>query len=48
MKKKEFILGISCFYHDSAAAIISDGQNCSCKEERFSRRKHDSRFQLIY
>ena len=39
------ILGISCFYHDSAAALISDGKIVSaCQEERFSRIKHDSAF----
>ena len=39
------ILGISAFYHDSAAALI-DGSNvlAAVQEERFSRRKHDSRF----
>ena len=40
-----FILGISCFYHDSAAALICDGEIISAvQEERFSRKKHDSRF----
>jgi carbamoyltransferase len=39
------ILGISCYYHDSAAAIVQDGQVTSAaEEERFSRRKHDNRF----
>tara|TARA_B110000858_G_scaffold198487_1_gene265595 strand:+ start:205 stop:2052 length:1848 start_codon:yes stop_codon:yes gene_type:complete len=39
------ILGISCFYHDSAAALISDGQIvAAAQEERFSRRKHDPGF----
>ncbi|MGH6931336.1 MAG: carbamoyltransferase family protein [Dongiaceae bacterium] len=39
------ILGISAFYHDSAAALIEDGQIvAAAQEERFSRRKHDSRF----
>ena len=39
------ILGFSAFYHDSAAALI-DGSNvlAAAQEERFSRRKHDSRF----
>ena len=37
------ILGISAFYHDSAAAIISDGKIiCAAQEERFTRIKHDS------
>ena len=39
------ILGISCFYHDSAAALINDGEIISCvQEERFTRKKHDSNF----
>lgn len=39
------ILGISAFYHDSAAAIISDGVIvAAAQEERFSRVKHDSAF----
>ena len=43
--KKDFILGISCFYHDSAAALIQNGEIISAvQEERFSRKKHDSRF----
>ena len=37
------ILGISAFYHDSAAAIIIDGNIiAAAQEERFSRKKHDS------
>jgi len=37
------ILGISAFYHDSAAAIIIDGKVvAAAQEERFSRKKHDS------
>jgi carbamoyltransferase len=37
-----YILGISCFYHDSAAAIIEDGVLiAAADEERFSRKKHD-------
>lgn len=36
------ILGISCFYHDSAAALIKDGEViCAAQEERFTRKKHD-------
>ena len=36
------ILGISAFYHDSAAAIIEDGKIiAAAQEERFSRIKHD-------
>jgi carbamoyltransferase len=39
------ILGISCFYHDSAAALLRDGQViAACQEERLSRKKHDSDF----
>ncbi len=39
------ILGISAFYHDSAAAIIIDGKiTAAAQEERFSRKKHDSKF----
>ncbi len=39
------ILGISAFYHDSAAALVRDGRIiAAAQEERFSRRKHDSRF----
>src|SRR3989344_5663239 len=40
-----YILGLSCYYHDSAAAIIKDGRVlAAAEEERFSRRKHDSGF----
>jgi carbamoyltransferase len=39
------ILGISAFYHDSAAALIDDGIIlAAAQEERFSRKKHDARF----
>lgn len=39
------ILGISAYYHDSAAALLSDGQIvAAAQEERFSRRKHDAGF----
>lgn len=39
------ILGISAFYHDSAAALVVDGQIvAAAQEERFSRQKHDHRF----
>ena len=39
------ILGISAFYHDSAAAIIIDGKIiASAQEERFTRKKHDSSY----
>ena len=39
------ILGISALYHDSAAALIQDGKIvAAAQEERFTRKKHDSRF----
>jgi carbamoyltransferase len=39
------ILGISAFYHDSAAALIKDGEiAAAAQEERFSRKKHDPSF----
>ena len=39
------ILGISAFYHDSAAAIILDGNIiAAAQEERFSRKKHDASY----
>lgn len=41
----EIILGISAFYHDSAACIIKDGEIiAAAQEERFTRKKHDSGF----
>lgn len=40
-----YILGISAYYHDSAAALIKDGKIlASAQEERFTRRKHDPSF----
>ena len=41
------ILGLSAYYHDSAAALIQNG--CilaAAQEERFTRRKHDARFPI--
>ena len=39
------ILGISCFYHDSAACFVRDGKIvAAAQEERFTRKKHDPRF----
>jgi carbamoyltransferase len=39
------ILGISAYYHDSAAALVRDGNIiAAAQEEHFSRKKHDSRF----
>ncbi|HHS13544.1 MAG TPA: hypothetical protein ENN03_07215 [bacterium] len=41
------ILGISAFYHDSAAALLIDGKIiAAAQQERFSRKKHDSSFPL--
>lgn len=41
------ILGISCFYHDSAAVLLKDGKILAAsEEERFSRKKHDQAFPL--
>ena len=40
-----YILGISCFYHDSAAVLLRNGDIVAAvQEERFSRKKHDSKF----
>jgi carbamoyltransferase len=40
-----YILGISCFYHDSAACLVRDGVIfAAAQEERFTRKKHDPRF----
>src|SRR4029450_2199755 len=39
------ILGISAYYHDSAAALVVDGEIvAAAQEERFTRKKHDARF----
>jgi carbamoyltransferase len=39
------ILGISCYYHDSAACIVEDGRIvAAAQEERFTRKKHDQAF----
>jgi carbamoyltransferase len=39
------VLGISAFYHDSAAAVVEDGEIvAAAQEERFTRKKHDARF----
>ncbi len=41
----ERILGISAYYHDSAACLVADGRIvAAAQEERFTRRKHDSEF----
>ena len=45
MAAKPITLGISCFYHDAAAAIVSNGEVIACaQEERFTRRKYDPSF----
>jgi len=42
-----YILGISCYYHDSSAALIKDGKVISAvEEERFTRIKHDNTFPI--
>ncbi len=41
----DYILGISAFYHDSAAALLKDGEIiAAAQEERFTRKKHDYNF----
>lgn len=41
----KYILGVSCYYHDSAAALLVDGKLVAAvEEERFTRKKHDQRF----
>ena len=41
------VLGISCFYHDSAATLLVDGEIVSAaQEERFTRNKHDDSFPI--
>lgn len=43
--KEGFVLGISCYYHDSAAALIRNGEIVGAvQEERFTRKKHDAGF----
>ena len=40
-----YILGVSAFYHDSAAALLKDGcLVAAAQEERFTRKKHDAGF----
>ena len=42
-----YILGISAFYHDSAACLIHNGKIISAvQEERFTRKKHDANFPI--
>ncbi len=41
----EAVLGLSCFYHDAAAALVVDGEIAfAAQEERFTRKKHDAGF----
>jgi carbamoyltransferase len=45
MSPGKFILGLSAYYHDSAAALLEDGNIvAAAQEERFTRRKHDAGF----
>jgi carbamoyltransferase len=47
MAMRNAILGISAFYHDSAAAVLIDGEIvAAAHEERFTRKKHDSSFPI--
>jgi len=40
-----YVLGISAYYHDSAACLLKDGEIvAAAQEERFSRKKHDHAF----
>jgi carbamoyltransferase len=44
-QKTKYILGISAYYHDSAACIVKDGEIlAAAQEERFTRKKHDHSF----
>ena len=45
MSKPINVLGISAYYHDSATALLVDGEIvAAAQEERFTRKKHDSAF----
>src|SRR5262245_58700533 len=45
MKASGYILGLSFYYHDAAAALIKDGVPIAMsEEERFTRKKHDSEY----
>ncbi|HDH97965.1 MAG TPA: hypothetical protein ENF70_02390, partial [Deltaproteobacteria bacterium] len=45
MRDSTYILSISCFYHDSAACIVRNGDILAAvQEERFTRKKHDPKF----
>jgi carbamoyltransferase len=42
-----YVLGISCYYHDAAAALLKDGKIiAAAEEERFTRKKHDNSFPI--
>lgn len=42
-----YVLGISCFYHDSSATLLKDGEIiAAAQEERFTRKKHDISFPI--
>ena len=42
-----YVLGISCYYHDSSAALLKDGKIvAAAEEERFTRKKHDTSFPI--
>jgi carbamoyltransferase len=44
-QRPSYVLGVSAFYHDSAAALVRDGEIvAAAQEERFTRKKHDPRF----
>ena len=44
-RENDYLLGISCFYHDSAAALLRNGELlAAAQEERFTRIKHDKSF----
>ena len=45
--KHLYILGLSCFYHDSAACLLKDGKIvAAAHEERFTRKKQDEAFPI--
>jgi carbamoyltransferase len=45
MRRDVYILGISAYYHDSAACLVRDGEVvAAAQEERFTRKKHDHRY----
>jgi len=45
VNNKKYVIGISCFYHDSSACLFVDGKLAyACEEEKFTGIKHDDRF----